>query len=1606
MGAPPCKKEKAMYPNARKSLKGHGSFFRSVPLLGMVLLLILAACVLGSCGSKKDCTEHVYGEWRVEADSTCLRSGSKVRQCEICTKEERVSIPVKDHTATLVEEVPATCISAGTTAYEVCGDCGRQLTRPTTLEAKGHTPAYRVTVEPTCGSSGLRDTYCAECGHTMVSNEGIPPLEHTPVLWPGQAATCTEEGYADGQRCDVCHTVLKDRALLPKLEHTEVVDVGYPAECERDGLSDGTHCGTCNVTITEQTVLPATGHRRVVKTPGIAATCTTDGKTDHVICGHCGDVLQESTVIPCKGHSEVDDTGYAATCDKEGLSDGRHCTDCGTVTAAQTVIPAVGHTRVTRPGYAATCFSEGRTDAIQCSTCYIYLEKPETIPMTEHTPVHTGTTLPTCLGSGYHSYTCSGCGQKTTETIPAKGHSIVIDPAREATLEQVGLTEGAHCEVCQWVKIHQNTIPRLVDYVVKVENSAMGSVNTTGNVLAPGEAITLVAIPGEGYGFLGWFYTNGECASEEATVRLEAFDPDKAFAAFNEIEARFYPLVKLNVTQSHEGPVVVGGGYYDVGDQVTLSYTSTDRYRIEGWYVNGVRVSVADTFVYTVGETETNVEVKFLVSHRLDVSYLAAGGKVELFNHISEDGYVFAGDRVLVKVTPNASHQYLGIFEADVCLATSGTYDYTMPDHDVTLEVRFEAKIFTLHLNTTIEGVTLSGTGSYEAGVLVSVTASEKVGYTFVGWLDASTGEILSSDREYAFEMEARSMTLYAQYEPIKYSVTASASYADITVSVPDGEYVYGDRITLIAPEVVGYHFLGWYIGDVQITSERTCELTVSGDVHVLARYARYHNIYASGSIEGACEIIAPATAYVGQTVTLTAVPNGTGYVFRGWYSGDVLVSDELTFKTVMGEGDVSVEARFEKLYTITVAANKVGAGIYSAPETALAGERVTVKLLSVNNGYKFVGWEIRDSAGTDEREFTFVMPERDVLIQLEYLKEVKITLSANYELYTYTGKLPMYEGESGWIEITNSLGSSLRFDGYFINGECVESGLRYEFVAGEEDAEIVLMFTEFFTLNVWSETEGFGVYVENSLLPAGTVTTIRADDPGEHYVFLGWYTDGMGCVSTDLSYTLEMPASDLRVYAVYERVFTVSVSTNAPSALLIPGEYRVINGDALTLRVEESLDGGYCFVGWYQDGELISTEPTYTCFPTQDTSMEARFVKMHDVTVKAPVGITVTGAGRYRLNDTVTLTVSDTASFSGWYDGERLLSTSPTYQFVMPDNDITLTAVYRNRWDGTVANAFAGGNGTASSPYLISNGAELARLAMLINDTTNGAYYNKYYKLIADIDLGSLNWTPIGTLIDSSGSAQTTRAFQGNFDGNGHTIYNLAISSAKGAKYGYIGLFGGAINATIYDLHLEGVKITASNVSTNVINMGALVGRADTTTISRCSVECTISCGYALSNDMFVGGIVGRSYTATISDCTVSGTVSMTNRNYYNIYLGGVIGYADDVDVVRCISSVTCYAETGKTPCAGGLVGYMQNGTKLQSSVSIGTGKSYSTGNYEPYAGKIYAYKKDSGSTYTNCHTSVTYTQNFFTSTLGFSTAAWDLSHVEEGKLPTLIRA
>lgn len=100
--------------------------------------------------------------------------------------------------------------------------------------------------------------------------------------------------------------------------------------------------------------------------------------------------------------------------------------------------------------------------------------------------------------------------------------------------------------------------------------------------------------------------------------------------------------------------------------------------------------------------------------------------------------------------------------------------------------------------------------------------------------------------------------------------------------------------------------------------------------------------------------------------------------------------------------------------------------------------------------------------------------------------------------------------------------------------------------------------------------------------------------------------------------------------------------------------------------------------------------------------------------------------------------------------------------------------------WDGTTATEPTKGTGTEADPIIINEAAELYYVIK------NGGAADTYYKLNKDIylnDLTKVNWLT-GTIAEGykvKGWLKGVDAvFQGNIDGNGHTVYGLYVQDEK----------------------------------------------------------------------------------------------------------------------------------------------------------------------------------------------------------------------------------
>lgn len=173
---------------------------------------------------------------------------------------------------------------------------------------------------------------------------------------------------------------------------------------------------------------------------------------------------------------------------------------------------------------------------------------------------------------------------------------------------------------------------------------------------------------------------------------------------------------------------------------------------------------------------------------------------------------------------------------------------------------------------------------------------------------------------------------------------------------------------------------------------------------------------------------------------------------------------------------------------------------------------------------------------------------------------------------------------------------------------------------------------------------------------------------------------------------------------------------------------------------------------------------------------------------------------------------------------------------------------------------AYSGGEGTATDPFIIATAADLKELSETPSDWAAGVYL----KLDADIDAASLT-TTIGTMASP---------FSANFDGNGHAISNLRLSETQIGSAA--GLFGAIKGGQVKDLGVLNATVSGATY------VGLLVGYLESGSVERCFAAGTVS-----GTSICVGGLAGENLSGTITDCYASADV--TNEDDYAT--GGLVG-------------------------------------------------------------------------------------------------------------------
>lgn len=286
-----------------------------------------------------------------------------------------------------------------------------------------------------------------------------------------------------------------------------------------------------------------------------------------------------------------------------------------------------------------------------------------------------------------------------------------------------------------------------------------------------------------------------------------------------------------------------------------------------------------------------------------------------------------------------------------------------------------------------------------------------------------------------------------------------------------------------------------------------------------------------------------------------------------------------------------------------------------------------------------------------------------------------------------------------------------------------------------------------------------------------------------------------------------------------------------------------------------------------------------------------------------------------------------------------------------------------------SVGTQISAGRGSTLNPILICNTTQLS-------DILNRS---QHFKLIDDINLSS--WSPANPLFKGS--------FAGVFSGDNHSLYDLQIdfsgyndgvdiigfvgnltgtfkdinfynSTLKGADDDYsIGLLTGSNTGKIQNVHVVGSTVSGNSKVGGIAGENKLsTGLIDNVSFSYGNVEGVTSVGGIVGSNMLsakivraysmadlintnvsysgFGGIAGYNGTSALIDqVEFDGKIKFSSATT-TAATGGIVG--DNNSIVRnALFSKDASIETLNHTGVGGIVGFNQSGSSLETSIALG---------------------------------------------------------------------
>jgi hypothetical protein len=236
----------------------------------------------------------------------------------------------------------------------------------------------------------------------------------------------------------------------------------------------------------------------------------------------------------------------------------------------------------------------------------------------------------------------------------------------------------------------------------------------------------------------------------------------------------------LNVSASCspvEGGTITGSGNYEYGSSVTVAASASYGYKFVNW-TDGTEILSTDS-IYTfvlksnrslVAHFSTNTYNVSTSSEPAEGGTTTGGGNYEFMSEVA------------VTASPNTGYNFEYWTQDSNIVSNDSVFTFTITI-DRPLVAHFSKKIFSIAtICNPTSGGTITGTGNYEYGSSVSLTAIPSGSFKFWNWTE--NGAEVSADSNYQFVAE-NNRTLIANFDRPPQFTTAMPEGIVVTVNSP-----------------------------------------------------------------------------------------------------------------------------------------------------------------------------------------------------------------------------------------------------------------------------------------------------------------------------------------------------------------------------------------------------------------------------------------------------------------------------------------------------------------------------------------------------------------------------------------------------------------------------------------------------------------------------------------------------------------------------------------------------------------------------------------------------------------------------------------------------